>query len=352
MPAAGSVSVLDTRPREAHAMAVRFRSHVLSVGGLLLLAALCSLLLFAPSAGARGYRVHPYRHPAGQGAGRVPPSPPTHPRPPQQTYLALGDSLAFGYSEARFKEHEGDENPAFFETGYVNDFGDVLKIFEPGLQIVNDGCPGETTESLIKGPCLYQLAYPLHHPYTAGPDSAQLTDALSYLHEHPGAVNPITIDIGANDALGLIDTCKKELACILAGVPALFEHVGANLTLILSDLRAAAPGAEIVVLGLYNPFGEKKLPGSGELTSKLNEVMAGVTATVGARFADPLPIFDPSGTLEEPTICLLTRMCEKEREDIHPTDLGYAVLAGLILHQYVLGLPPVQRGPWAGAQVG
>lgn len=334
-------------------MAVRSRFHVPPAGALLAVAA---LLVLAPGAGARGWHGSPHR-PVGHHGSYGRPQPPSRPQPPvwhpqpQQSYLALGDSLAFGYSEARFKEHEGDENPAFFETGYVNDFGDVLKIFDPGLRIVNDGCPGETTESFIEGPCEYQLAYPLHHPYAAGPDSAQLTDALSYLHEHPGSVNTITIDIGANDALGLVDSCKKEIACVLAGAPALFEHIGANLTLILSDLRAAALKAEIVVLGLYNPFGEKRLAGSGELTSKLNEVMAGVAATVGARFADPQPVFNPPGALEEPTICALTNMCTP-LEDIHPTDLGYAVLAGLILHQYVLGLPATQQGPWAGVQVG
>jgi hypothetical protein len=58
-----------------------------------------------------------------------------------------------------------------------------------------------------------------------------------------------------------------------------------------------------------------------------------VATTVGARFADPLPLFNPPGALEEPTICLLTNMCTP-LEDIHPTDLGYAVLAGVIAKQY------------------
>jgi lysophospholipase L1-like esterase len=335
-------------------MAVRFRSHPLLGGCLLALVALLSILLLAPAAGARAPHRQAQHAAQRGGAGRWPRPQPPHPgpRPPrlQQTYLALGDSLAFGYSKAKFEDLYPNENPADFETGYVNDFGDVLRFFQPGLQIVNDGCPGETTESFIKGPCAYQLAYPLHHPYSAGPDSAQLTDALSYLDAHPGSVNPITLDIGANDALGLIETtCDKEVACILAGVPALFAHVGANLALILSDLRAAAPHAQIIVLGLYNPFGAK-LAGGDELTAKLNEVMAGVAASVGARFADPLPLFNPPGALEEPTICLLTNMCVDE--DIHPTDLGYAVLGGLILHQYVLGLPAQLRGPWAGIQVG
>jgi lysophospholipase L1-like esterase len=257
---------------------------------------------------------------------------PGHPSP-QTSYLALGDSLAFGYSEAKFDELYPEENPADYDTGYVDDFAHVLKLGDPNLQVINDGCPGETTESFINGPCAYQLEFPLHHPYVGGPESSQLSDALAYLNAHPGAVNPITIDIGANDALAVIETtCKREAACVVKEAPALFAHIAANLGLILADLRGAAPHATIVVLGLYNPFGEK-LAGGDALTADLNEVMSKVASGVGARFADPLPVFNPPGALEEPTICLLTNMCTP-LEDIHPTTLGYAVLAGLIAKQY------------------
>ncbi len=323
-------------------MTVRYRSHLRLAGGRLALpAAFCILLLalLAAPAGARGPL----------------PSPP-RPLPQVSSYLALGDSLAFGYSQAKFNSLFPAENPADFETGYVNDFGDVLKLFHPRLQIVNDGCPGETTESFIHGPCAYvdPDGFPLHHPYSGGPASSQLSDALAYLEAHPGRVNPITIDIGANDALGLIEGCKLEPACIAAGAPATFTHIGGNLALILGQLRAAAPHSQIVVLGLYNPFGET-VAGGNALTAKLNEVMAGVAGTVGARFADPLPVFNPPGPREAPTICLLTNMCTP-LVDIHPTDLGYAVLAGLVLHQYVLGLrvggPPFPQGPLAAVRMG
>ncbi|HWX43692.1 MAG TPA: SGNH/GDSL hydrolase family protein [Solirubrobacteraceae bacterium] len=272
----------------------------------------------------------------------------SRPIPTPTTYLALGDSLAFGYSQAKFNSLLPNEEPSKYNTGYVDDFGRVLRLFDHTLQIVNDGCPGETTESFIKGPCPYVAeGFPLHHPYSGGPGSSQLSDALGYLGLHPGTVNPITIDIGANDALGLIEgTCKFEPACIAAGAPATFAHVGANLGLILGELRAAAPHAQIVVLGLYNPFGET-IPGGDLLTGELNEVMASVAAGVGARFADPLPVFNPSGTQEHRTICLLTNMCTP-LVDIHPTDLGYAVLGGLVLRQYVLGL----RVGWAAIPAG
>ncbi len=104
------------------------------------------------------------------------------------------------------------------------------------------------------------------------------------------------------------------------------------------------------MLGLYNPFGET-LAGGDALTAKLNEVEAGVAASVGARFADPLPVFNPPGALEAPTICLLTNMCTP-LVDIHPTDLGYAVLGGLVLQQYVLGLPVFQRWPLDAVHLG
>ncbi len=317
-------------------MAVRFHSHLrlgrrrLALLGVISVVLAAATLVAGP-AGARGL----------QG-----PSRPGFRPPVASSYLALGDSLAFGYSEAKFDSLYPDENPADYETGYVNDFADVLKLFNPGLQIVNDGCPGETTESFIHGPCAYvdPDGFTLHHPYAGGPSSSQLSDALAYLEAHPGSVNPITIDIGANDALGLIETtCKLEAACIAAGAPAAFAKIGANLGLILGELRAAAPRAQIIVLGLYNPFGET-IAGGNALTADLNEVEAKVAAGVGARFADPLPFFNPPGALEAPTICLLTNMCTP-LVDIHPTDLGYKVLGGLVLQQYALGLPPFARGP-------
>jgi lysophospholipase L1-like esterase len=254
----------------------------------------------------------------------------------QQTYLALGDSLAFGYSQAKFNELLPEENPAAYNTGYVDDFGKVLRLLNPSLQIVNDGCPGETTESFIDGPCQYQLGpppFPLHHPYVGGPASSQLSDALAYLNAHPGQVNPITLDIGANDVLGLIKgICNLEPACIAGKAPTLFAHIAGNLAVILAQLRSAAPHAQIIVLGLYNPFGAS-IAGGDALTAQLNEAEANVAGGYGARFANPLPLFNPPGKLEQPTLCLLTNICTP-LVDIHPTTLGYAVLAGVIVTKY------------------
>jgi lysophospholipase L1-like esterase len=289
------------------------RSHGRLSGCLLALVMGCLALYLAPTAGASNG---------------------------QRSYLALGDSLAFGYSQAKFNSLFPNENPADYNTGYVDDFGKVLKFLNPRLQVVNDGCPGETTDSFINGPCQYQLLFALHHPYSGGPASSQLSDALAYLNAHRGRVSPITLDIGANDALGVIKgVCNLEPLCIAGQAPALFAHIAGNLGTILAQVRAKAPNAQIIVLGLYNPFGST-IAGADQLTAQLNAVMAKVAAGAGARFANPLPLFNPPGALEQPTICLLTNMCTP-LVDIHPTDLGYAVLAGTILAQYSF-LPAIQ----------
>jgi lysophospholipase L1-like esterase len=299
-------------------------SHARTIGCLLALAFALLALSLAPAANAaRGHATARW-----------------HVTPGPTSYLALGDSLAFGYSQAKFNGLYPNENPAAYDTGYVDDLARVLRLFNPALTVINDGCPGETTESFINGPCKYQLAYPLHHPYAGGPASAQLTDALAYLSAHPGQVSPITLDIGANDALEVIkEKCNLQPACIAAAAPALFAHIAGNLGVILAQLRAEAPRAQIIVLGLYNPFGST-IAGADQLTAALNEAEQQVAAGFGARFADPLPLFNPPEPFEQPTICLLTNMCTP-LVDIHPTDLGYAVLAGTILRQYSF-LPAVQ----------
>jgi len=282
----------------------RLLFHIRSHACIAVLAAILATMWLASSAGAfPGQRGHSRHADSGHGGQQIGHRAPGHGGPPpgqkgpghgfpQPSYLALGDSLAFGYSQAKFNSLYPNENPAAYDTGYVDDFAHLLRFGNPKLQVVNDGCPGETTESFIKGPCEYQLAFPLHHPYVGGPTSSQLSDALAYLQANPNT-NPITLDIGANDALGVIErTCEKKVECVVKEAPALFAHIATNLGLILGDLRGADPHATIIVLGLYNPFGEK-LPGGDTLTAQLNEVMSKVAAAVGARFADPLPVFNP-----------------------------------------------------------
>lgn len=276
------------------------------------------------------------------------------------TYLALGDSLAYGYHQALFQSEEPNVDPSTFDHGYVNDFGYVLGLFHPGLQIVNDGCPGGTTDSLINGSGVPGFCGPggplgsffpyvwLHHPYNA---PSQLQDALQVLHSTPD-VQAITLDIGANDLLHFLrGTCgfPTSYTCTTAQIEGEIAHVAQNTGLILSQLRAAAPNTRIVLLGLYNPYpAVLPAPGGDTLLKGLNQAFASVAASVpNTGFANPEPFFNPasvtggSETQDVPVICTLTGMCPggtysptSPQADIHPTDLGYAVLGGLVALAY------------------
>jgi lysophospholipase L1-like esterase len=275
------------------------------------------------------------------------------------TYLALGDSLAYGYHAAQFKselESKGFVEPETFDHGYVDDFGATLKLVNPKLQIVNDGCPGETTETFINGSGVtgfcaggptgtpFPYAF-LHHPYT--PHATQLADALAILKENPN-VSPITLDIGANDVLQFLGSkCgfPSTFTCTPAEVEAEFGHIAGNVFSILSHLHTAAPKAQLVLIGLYNPYPTVlPAPGGDKTTAALNAALASVAAAVpGASFANPEPPFNPSiltggaETIDLPTICSFTAMCPggtfnptSPNADIHPTNLGYGVIAGVL----------------------
>lgn len=227
--------------------------------------------------------------------------------PPKSVYLALGDSLAFGYQQAKFAQNFPTEDPSVFNTGYVDGFAKQLTSIDPRIRTVNLGCPAETTDSLLDLACGYHAQFALHSNYTG----SQIDAALAVLSAHPGQVSPVTIDIGAND--------------LISG--ATLAHIQANLSTILARLRRAAPYTEIIVLGLYNPS-IVSTPGSDAIVAQFNAVEAQAAAQYRARFADPLPVFNPAVN-EIPTICELTLICTQSF-DIHPSDLGYQKLADLV----------------------
>ena len=114
--------------------------------------------------------------------------------PPVETYVALGDSLAFGYSQVRFEENFPNDAPVYFDSNYATEFNHLLatKGGKKGIVAVNLGCPGETTNGLIgenpalggakdaaHKPCGYRAqGLPLHD--TLGL-SSQLEEAMSIL---------------------------------------------------------------------------------------------------------------------------------------------------------------------------
>jgi lysophospholipase L1-like esterase len=225
-------------------------------------------------------------------------------------YLSLGDSLAFGYSDANYAQFLADGDPADFH-GYTQDLAAGW-----GVPAVNLSCPGETTTSMISTPCGLPAA-----------SAPQLTEAVGYLKSHRLAFRRgiITLSIGSDDVLPIARQCATDLQCP-ALQPAL-KTLRGNLSTILGTLRRAAPVATIVVLAPYNPFGFAD-PISNLLAIQVDLNIAAVSVLHLDPVADG---FTPINiTLAGQHCALIYYGCSQYGSfdsDIHPTTAGYAVLA-------------------------
>jgi len=317
---------------------------------------------------------------------------------PTQTYLAMGDSLAFGYSQQLFNENEKlGEPPTAFEHGYANKYWTKLKPYEQHVALTNQGCPGETTDSMIgngplgaaleanaeahgEAPCAYHYAagLPLHHEY--GGTKSQLESTLEQIAVDSFTGVPVTtlsLNIGANDELRQIKKCETEVGeewtnegkskyggsspsesfhfCVAANAKPLFEHILKNIGASLFAIREGSKfggvnyTGKIIVQGGYDPYGSvftpehELLEGSNALAALLNqEEKKVVEEHFGACYANPQPLFNPEGkSKREPErLQKWTNMAnfteyegKKNGPDIHPTPAGYGELASVMFMQ-------------------
>src|SRR5262249_9209022 len=157
-------------------------------------------------------------------------------------FLALGDSIAFGFSPLVTTP----ANPAAY-SGYPEVVGTV-----PGNTVANASCPGETSGSLLSATAAdngcrnWKAAYSLHANY----ETTQIAFAESYIGGHKDT-KIVTIDIGANDLLLLQATCAGAAACIQAGLPGVLSTYAQNLGATYARVRAAGFGGKFVGLTLY-----------------------------------------------------------------------------------------------------
>jgi lysophospholipase L1-like esterase len=247
-------------------------------------------------------------------------------------YLSLGDSLAQGVQpNAAGTDVETNQ-------GYPNQLYAALRPFNPGLQLVKLGCPGETTGTMLKGGiCSY-------------PQGSQVAAAVHFLQDHPGRVSLITIDIGAND----LNSCVvlTSLSALEACVEATLPTAVANLTEIMTDLRAAG-GSNVRIIGmtyyvpelaewLSGPAGQAFAEASEELAVTFNGLLSSVYQDFGTRIADVFSAFQSADFTDQVTlptigtvprnvalICAWTWECAPPPRgpDEHANTIGYGVIA-------------------------
>jgi lysophospholipase L1-like esterase len=240
-----------------------------------------------------------------------------------QFYLSLGDSLAQGVQpNATGQSVETNQ-------GYADQLFQIEQSQFTNLQLAKLGCPGETSTSFLTGV----------PPFCAYSPTPQMQEALAFLAAHHGHVAFITIDIGGNDVDNCLQGTAINMTCINAGLTA----IAPNLSAILTQLKAAAPGVPIIGMNLYDPFlalylqGQQGLALSSEqLSVILNNEFAQVYGAFGVPVADVAGAFLTTNMtliagvpLDVQEICLLTWMCVPPPvgPNIHANALGYGVIA-------------------------
>jgi lysophospholipase L1-like esterase len=252
---------------------------------------------------------------------------------PQSYYLALGDSIAFGFQPTKAR---GGLSPRRFDTGYVDVLAARLRELAPGIEVVNYGCPGESLVTFIQGGCDWLGEGGRLHDSFRG---AQLDAALDFLRAHPGQVSPITVTLWGNDLIRFEERCRNELRCIRKRAPRALGTMASRLRSILSRLRAAAPDAEIIATGAWN-FEVGRIARVGFLYRSLDKRISSAAARAGARVADMRAVFNPPGgpAAVRARLCDYTFMCSGG--DVHPKNKGYSAMADAFFEASGYAPPP------------
>ncbi len=250
----------------------------------------------------------------------------------KRPYLALGDSVSFGFiTEAGFAY----VNPDNF-IGFPTYVGQTAR-----LSTTNAACPGETSGSFRSaavpddGCRTYRGAVPLHVPYA----STQLDFAVSFLKSHPDT-RLVTVGLGANDILLLRNLCLNNAACIAAGLPGTLGGIIANLHLTINDLAATGFRGIIVVVNYYSL--DYSDPNETAITAALNQALATAAAPTGAVVADVFTAFQTAAGAAGGHTCnvgLLNASPQSQFTcDIHPSQSGQMLIARTVAQAYTAAL--------------
>jgi lysophospholipase L1-like esterase len=249
-------------------------------------------------------------------------------------YLALGDSVAFGFiAQAGFAYG----NPDNF-VGYPDYAARMLH-----SDLVNAGCPGETTGSFLSlsapdnGCAAFRKSSPLHVGYGL----TQLDFATNYLEAHR-ATKLVTIDLGANDAFLLQGVCAQTAdpaGCLQSGLPGLLGMIGQNMETILTALRETGFKGVIVVVNYYSlDYSDQA---QNALSLAINAVLASVASANGAVVADVFTAFHnalPATLTGNNFTCkagLLNASAQNQFFcDIHPSQSGAKLIGKTVAAAY------------------
>ena len=257
----------------------------------------------------------------------------SHPVPvvPRSRYLALGDSVTFGYEESQVVPAPDYTNASSF-ANYPDMLGKEL-----GLTVANLACPGETTASFINTSAIsngcentlgdtstaYRPHFPLHVQYSG----SQLAKALSYLRGHRD-VRLVSLMIGANDTF----VCQKTTSdgCASSSEQqALAAKVVSNVRKILLAVRQQAHyGRQLVVVNYYST--DYTSAAANATSQFVNQTVDAAARPFHVEIADGYGQFKAASAHSGDRTCvagLLTQLGTPGTCGVHPSYAGQALLA-------------------------
>lgn len=256
------------------------------------------------------------------------------------SYLALGDSVPFGYSP-------------LVDPHFADNFVGYPEIVARRLNIedVNAACPGEATAGFLSlsgtdnGCRAFRFVFnlPLHVKYSG----TQMDFALAYLRSHHNT-RLVTLMLGANDAF-VFEVEHPD--CVPPSAPpppscipllnALFATINANLNTILSEIRSTGYTGLIVAVTYYSLNYADPFVVAG--TEALNAQMIEAANAHGALIASGFDAWQAATPLTPPVNgdpCLAGLLIPVGSGcNIHPSPLGRDLLAGAVINAIAASCP-------------
>lgn len=265
----------------------------------------------------------------------------TSAKPAKRYYVSLGDSYAVGYQPSPTPGATG---------GYT-----AMVAKDTGLDLVNFGCGGATTTSILQTDgCTSPYGPPAATDAASYTGQTQAAAAEAFIRQHKGHIGLVTVSIGGNDVTHCASTANP--ATCVAGV---LKELGPHVATLAKGLRTAA-GSKVPIIGLTYPdviLGEWVYPpGKPNQTlatlsvtvfkSLLNPELKKAYASASAEFVDVTADTDayqplsqtttltPYGSIPEAVakVCELTWYCQLG--NIHAKTVGYQLIGKEILATY------------------
>lgn len=248
-------------------------------------------------------------------------------------YLALGDSVTFGYEESQVVPAPDYPDASSF-LGYPEQLGAELH-----LRLANAACPGETSSSLINssaqsngcenypgapsGGPFYRTHFQLHVRYKG----AQLAYSLAYLHSHHD-VRLVSLMIGANDYFVCMETTKDGCSSA-AEQQAVLGQLALNVQRILSAIRNDAHYSGQLAIVNYYSLDYASAPDNA-FSRAINQTVDAAAKPFHVVVADGYGELKAAALHSGLNTCkagLLTQLGRPGKCGIHPSYAGQALLA-------------------------